>query len=151
MEEEREVTGMQQMKHEDKNFCCNRTEQKGLRRSLRTKGTAAEAVLWTSLKCCQTEGVRWRRQYGIGSYVLDFYCPKLQLAIELDGEPHFSPEGLERDQHRSEMLEQMKDIRVIRFENCLVFDYLDNVLETIREEIRKRKEELGFPTTLPQR
>lgn len=131
------------MKHEDKDFCCNRTDKKDFRRELRSNGTAAEAVLWKSLKSCQVEGSKWRRQFGIGDYVLDFYCPELRLAIELDGEPHFTPEGVEHDQKKSEFLEMEKDIRVIRFENCLIFDYLDNVLETIRIEIQERREEIG--------
>lgn len=130
------------MRHKDADFCCNRSEKKDFRRELRNNGTAAEATLWMSLKSCQIEGTKWRRQYGIGSYVLDFYCPELRLAIELDGEPHFTPEGFEYDQKRGEILELMKDIRIIRFENCWVFDYLDNVLETIREEIGMRRKEL---------
>lgn len=130
------------MRHEDANFCCNRTDQKNFRRELRSNGTAAEATLWMSLKSCQIGETKWRRQYGIGPYVLDFYCPELRLAIELDGEPHFTQKGFEHDQKRSEFLEMVNDIRIIRFENCWVFDYLDNVLETIREEIGIRRKEL---------
>ena len=130
--------------HKDKDFNSNRTERKELRQNLRNQATPAERILWRALKSCQLEGMKWRRQFGIGPYILDFYCPKLRLAIELDGEPHFTSEGFEYDQKRSEMLELMKEIRIIRFENCLIFDYLDNVLETIREEIMERRKEVGL-------
>ena len=67
----------------------NQPEQKSLRRELRKGGEAPEAVMWTLLKNRQIEGVKFRRQFGVGPYILDFYCPELKLGIELDGAPHF--------------------------------------------------------------
>ena len=93
----------------------NQLQQKELRRKLRTHGTIAEATLWQMLKSRQIEGVKFRRQYGIGPYILDFYCPELRLCIELDGQPHFTPEGYEYDLHRTEYLNRFHGIQVMRF------------------------------------
>jgi very-short-patch-repair endonuclease len=92
------------MHHEDQDFSSNRTEQKHLRRELRNEGTPAEATLWFHLKERKIEGMRWRRQFSVGPYILDFYCPQLRLCIELDGAPHYTLEGSEHDNHRDEWL-----------------------------------------------
>ena len=121
------------MHHENQHFSSNRTEQKNLRRDLRNQGTSAEAVLWFNLKERKIEGMRWRRQFSIGPYILDFYCPQLHLCIELDGAPHFTIEGSEHDYNRDEWLLQTKGIRIIRFENIDIFKRQDEVVEHIRE------------------
>ena len=121
------------MHHENQHFSSNRTEQKHLRRELRNEGTSAEAMLWFHLKERKIEGTRWRRQFSIGPYILDFYCPQLHLCIELDGAPHFTIEGSEHDYNRDEWLLQEKGIRIIRFENIDIFKRQDEVVEHIRE------------------
>ena len=115
----------------------NQLQQKELRRELRTHGTIAEATLWQMLKSRQIEGFKFRRQFGIGPYILDFYCPELRLCIELDGQPHFTPEGYEYDLHRTEYLNRFHGIQVMRFENIDVFCYPENVLSEIRHMIDK--------------
>ena len=115
----------------------NQLQQKELRRELRTNGTIAEATLWQMLKSRQIEGFKFRRQFGIGPYILDFYCPELRLCIELDGQPHFTPEGYEYDLHRTEYLNRFHGIQVMRFENKDVFCYPENVLSEIRHIIDK--------------
>ena len=115
----------------------NQLQQKELRRELRTHGTIAEATLWQMLKSRQIEGFKFRRQFGIGPYILDFYCPELRLCIELDGQPHFTPEGYEYDLHRTEYLNRFHGIQVMRFENKDVFCYPENVLSEIRHMIDK--------------
>ena len=115
----------------------NQLQQKELRRKLRTHGTIAEATLWQMLKSRQIEGFKFRRQFGIGPYILDFYCPELRLCIELDGQPHFTPEGYEYDLHRTEYLNRFHGIQVMRFENIDVFCYPENVLSEIRHMIDK--------------
>ena len=121
------------MPHEDQHFTSNRTVQKNLRRELRNDGTSAEAVLWFFLKERKIEGMRWRRQFGVGPFILDFYCPQLRLCIELDGEPHNTIEGSTYDCQREEWLLRTKGIRTIRFENTDVFKRQDEVVEHIRE------------------
>ena len=121
------------MPHEDQYFTSNRTDKKKLRRELRNDGTSAEAVLWFSLKERKIEGMRWRRQFGIGPFILDFYCPQLRLCIELDGAPHNTIEGSTYDLQREQWLLRTKGIRTIRFENADIFKRHDEVVEHIRE------------------
>jgi len=94
----------------------NRPEMLPFRRKLRNRMTAAEVALWVMIKDRQLVGERFRRQFSVGHYVLDFYCPKYKLAIELDGAGHFTDEGREYDARRTEYLNSV-GIRVIRFEN----------------------------------
>ncbi|WP_420456071.1 endonuclease domain-containing protein [Rubrivirga sp.] len=108
----------------------NRRGQKAIRRQLRTEGTPAEASLWLQLKGRRLGGLRWRRQFGVGPYVLDFYCPEVRLAVELDGAVHDRPEQRAYDADRTKHLAAV-GIRVIRFENRMVFDRGDEVAATI--------------------
>jgi very-short-patch-repair endonuclease len=114
----------------------DRPESTYRRKKLRNHGTSAEAVLWTLLKGQQVDGFRFRRQHGVGPYILDFYCPQLRLAIELDGEVHVNTE--EYDEARSRYLAQVAGIRVIRFENRVVFEHFSAIVEGIREVARER-------------
>jgi very-short-patch-repair endonuclease len=115
----------------------NQPSQGELRRELRTHGTSAEATLWLMLKAKQVEGVKFRRQFSVGPYVLDFYSPELRLCIELDGQSHFTPEVYEHDRQRTEYLNRLHDIRTIRFENEDVFRSPEGVLSEIRTAINK--------------
>ena len=121
----------------------NRKELREERKVLRTFGTAAEAVLWTSLKARRLDGWRWRRQFSIGSYILDFYCPKAKLCIELDGASHFTPYGLEADSNRSQFLSKL-GIRVLRFENRVLKEPPELVIETIRNALNEVTCENGY-------
>ena len=104
------------------------------RRDLRNNPTAAETELWKHLKNRQLVGKKFRRQCGIGHYVVDFYCPEYRLIIELDGAPHFAI-GVDDYEEDRFMYFQRLGLRVIRFENKMVFRNLEAVLETIRREI----------------
>ena len=115
----------------------NLKKQTPLRQELRNKGTAAEATLWKSLKGRQIEGLKWRRQFGIGPYILDFYCPSLHLCIELDGAQHYTIQGGENDLQREEWLLQEHGIRTLRFENKDIFINHEGVIEHIREVTRE--------------
>jgi very-short-patch-repair endonuclease len=101
------------------------------RKQLRKNLTSAEALLWMSLKSSQLDGKKFRRQHSIGPFIVDFYCAECRLAVELDGEGHFSLTGAEADQIRTEFLERF-NVTILRFENNDVFDNLEGVLETIR-------------------
>ena len=102
-----------------KERCKNRPEELTERRSLRTNGTKEEAMMWKVLKNRQVSGVRFRRQFSVGAYILDFYCPELKLCIELDGAGHYNSEGLRHDYVRDKYLSEL-GIRVLRFENRAV-------------------------------
>lgn len=105
------------------------------RRALRNNLTSAEAILWRSIKNRQLEGRRFRRQFSIGPYILDFYCPKEKLGVELDGAYHFTEAGNGRDVKRDKYLSEL-GITIIRIENKNVFLIHEQVLEFIRGYFR---------------
>ncbi len=107
---------------------ANLSEQKTLRKELRNHSTAAEAVLWRVLKGRNVGGWKFRRQQGIGPFVLDFYCPELHLCIELDGSSH--EYKYEYDEERSSFLKE-QGIYVLRFQNEQVWANVDGVKEEI--------------------
>jgi len=109
----------------------NLPEMEPFRRKLRKQMTAAEVALWLMIKNKQLNGQRFLRQYSIGHYVVDFYCPKYKLAIELDGEGHFTDEGESYDAKRTEYLNSL-GVRVLRFENFEVFQYPMRTLDEIK-------------------
>ncbi|MBC6991164.1 endonuclease domain-containing protein [Hymenobacter sp. BT491] len=104
--------------------------QKSIRRTLRNHLTPAEALLWRALQRSQLGGRKFRRQHGIGAYVVDFYCPAEKLVIELDGAGHFTTSGEATDVVRTEYLTGL-GLRIMRFENKLVLKQLDSVLAAI--------------------
>ncbi|HVT45783.1 MAG TPA: endonuclease domain-containing protein [Thermoanaerobaculia bacterium] len=90
----------------------DRTNERNLRKGL----TEAEQILWAMLRGRRLGRLKFRRQHRIDFFIVDFFCPQLQLAIELDGAPHFTDEGRRNDAIRNRYLEAL-GIRVIRFEN----------------------------------
>lgn len=78
----------------------NKISGKVKRRALRKEMTKAEVLLWMELKNRKL-GVRFLRQYGIGSYVLDFYCSELKLAVEVDGATHITDEEIRYDKEKA--------------------------------------------------
>jgi very-short-patch-repair endonuclease len=113
----------------------NLPAKKRFRKELRKSMTAAEAVLWKSLKCRQILGRRFRRQVSIGRYIVDFYCPECGLVIELDGDAHFSMTRDEYEMERTRYLEE-QGLKVIRFENNEVYE-IEAVLERIKGALRE--------------
>lgn len=109
----------------------NKPELKQFRKDLRNNGTSAEATLWKHLQKSQLEGRKFRRQHSLGNIIADFYCPAEKLVVELDGEHHFHEPGISNDSRKEAYLNSL-GIRVIRFENRLVFEDLDGVLEEIK-------------------
>jgi len=103
---------------------------KSFRRKLRKAMTSAEVALWLMIKDKQLDNKRFLRQYSVGRFIVDFYCPECKLAIELDGEVHLYQE--EEDMKRTEYLNSV-GIRVLRFENFEVFDYPDRTLNEIKK------------------
>jgi len=112
----------------------NQKKQIVLRRKLRHKMTRAEWLLWGAIRNKQINGYRFRRQFGIGKYVVDFYCPKLKLAIELDGDSHFEEKTKEYDQKREKELASFR-IRIVRFTNQEIYNDLYRVIEDIKKLI----------------
>ena len=111
----------------------NRKDLKELRKELRNNPTKAESFLWRALKKSQLEGRKFRRQQSIENYIVDFYCPKEKLIVELDGKVHENAINNNYDFKRTERLEEL-GLKVIRFSNEEVFENLSLVLEAIKEE-----------------
>lgn len=110
----------------------NHKRLKEIRKALRNNPTSAENTLWQFLRKSQLQGKKFRRQHSIGNYVLDFYCPSEKLAIELDGEYHTETTQLLNDNERDLFLENL-GVKVLRFENYLVFTQIERVLEEIKQ------------------
>ena len=83
------------------------------RRRLRKNATDAERKLWSILRSRQMAGLKFFRQYSVGPYILDFYCPERRLAIEVAGGQHANVYGHQHDAHRDRYLREL-NIRVIR-------------------------------------
>ncbi len=116
----------------------NRKSLKTVRKYLRNHATAAEAALWKILKNSQVGGFKFRRQHSVGKYVVDFYCSKLQLAIELDGEPHADLINIALDTERDGWLKN-HEITVFRYENRWAYEYPDVIIGDILEFGRNKK------------
>lgn len=104
------------------------------RKELRKTGTSAENTLWKFIRNKKLGGVKFFRQYSIGPYVLDFYCPEVRVAIELDGGYHIKNEQKEYDKERTWFLRD-KDIFVLRFWNNDILNNLELVLEKIKSKV----------------
>ena len=108
----------------------NRKENKEIRKYLRSDMPEAEKLLWSKLKGKQLAGYKFRRQHGLEDFILDFYCPKALLAIEVDGDSHCEDKNKDDDQEKQSCIES-HGIRVLRFTNDEIYDNLEMVLEKI--------------------
>ena len=99
-------------------------------RELRKSQTKSENLLWQSLRNRKLNNYKFLRQHPIGGFIVDFYCWKEKLALELDGGIHQDPAVKERDLIRQNFLEQ-NGITILRFENNTIFNDLPFVLEKI--------------------
>jgi cyclase len=101
--------------------------------TLRNNMTAAEMLLWGHLKGSQL-GAKFRRQHPLSIYIADFYCHQHKLVIELDGSIHNEPDIAKRDIERQNNLVS-DGIKVLRFKNDEIFNQLEKVLNTIKNEL----------------
>ena len=90
----------------------NKTTEKEKRRSLRRNMPQPERLIWSRLRRNQVLGYGFRRQYSVGAYVIDFYCPALKLAVEIDGNSHFEEHARANDRARQTFIESF-GIRVL--------------------------------------
>jgi very-short-patch-repair endonuclease len=112
-------------------------------RELRVRGTAAERALWKALRDHRLSGAKFRRQHQVENYILDFYCARLKVAIELDGPIHEDQRAY--DARRTEKLRAL-GIVVIRFKNDDVLANDDAVCEEIAAVIDLRYRERRGPS-----
>ncbi len=113
----------------------NRKSQKLKRQYLRNNATKTERILWSKLKEKQLLGKKFRRQHGIGPFIVDFYCHECKLAIEIDGSVHWTEAAKEYDRNREEYIKQY-GVHFLRFTNSDIVENLEMVLTTIAEEIK---------------
>lgn len=111
----------------------NKPEIKNIRSYLRRNMPAPETVLWQKLRG-KSLGIKFRRQFSVENYILDFYAPALKLAIELDGESHFRKGAQQKDFLRDKKL-RMHGIEVMRFTNLEVTSNLNGVCQKIIEKL----------------
>ena len=119
--------------HDPREEIFNHPKQTHLRRRLRKNPTEPERRLWAKLRNRQL-GVKFRRQHGIGDYIVDFYCAECALVIELDGESHFTLTGMEYDRVRDEYMKKI-GLNILRFSNTAVIQNLDAVVTNIVEHL----------------
>ncbi len=113
----------------------NRNSEKEKRQFLRNNMTAAEQKLWLQLKGKQLENCKFRRQYSVSRFIIDFYSPEIKLAIEVDGDSHFQEGAQEYDQERQQFIESAK-INFLRFTNNDIYNNISAVCEVIRDKIQ---------------
>jgi very-short-patch-repair endonuclease len=119
--------------------------RKALRRSL----SKSEAVMWIHLSRKQINGFKFRRQYSVNQYVIDFYCPRLKLTIEIDGDSHYGSLSQKYDNERQKYIESF-GIQFLRFTNDDICTNLDSVLQMIYDWTERYKETL-LPMSPPHR
>ncbi len=116
----------------------NKTSEKEKRRTLRKNQTYAEKILWKNLRNRQLLGIKFRRQYSVDHFVIDFYAPELKLAIESDGSIHELEDQKEYDKARQEYLENF-GITFIRITNKELLGNPNKAFERIEDKIKRLK------------
>ena len=97
--------------------------------------------MWQHLRRNQVCGLKFSKQKPIGDYILDFYCHKIKLAIELDGDQHFYDRGKIKDRKRSDALEKL-GIMILRFPNNEIYKNKEAVLERIFMVVDERLQKI---------
>jgi very-short-patch-repair endonuclease len=96
--------------------------------------TGPEMRLWSRLRAKQFQELKFRRQHGIGPYIVDFYCPEQALVVEVDGDTHAAADHIMKDRQRETYLQSL-GLRVIRYTNDDVLKNLDGVLEDMCKRV----------------
>ncbi|CAG0938168.1 hypothetical protein BROC_00130 [Candidatus Brocadiaceae bacterium] len=97
--------------------------------------TPAEKKLWAYLREGQLDGAHFRKQHAVGTYIVDFFCAKAKLVIEVDGDSH--ADQVEYDAQRTAWLNEQKHYRVLRFTNDDVHRNLDAVMQAIAAALQE--------------
>ena len=103
--------------------------------SLRKNMTRQEKHLWYDF--LRDYPVKWYRQRSVDRFIVDFFCFKARLVIELDGSQHYTEDGMEYDSIRTDILEKY-NLEVLRFTNLEVDENFRGVCETIHGKVRER-------------
>ena len=109
---------------------------KDFAKTLRRQLSLPEALLWVQLKAGRLEGFKFRKQHPVGSYVLDFYCAKAALAVEVDGVDHGMGNRPRKDAVRDRWL-AARGVKTLRLPARYVLESMDDALRTIVAELRR--------------
>ena len=107
-------------------------------REFKHKPTIAENKLWKLIKEKQILDYKFRRQYVIAGYILDFYCPALKQGIEVDGSIHDIKENKDYDITREDIIKQ-HNINIIRITNAEIENNILTVLKRLKKYIKDIK------------
>lgn len=118
-------------------------------RNLRKNQTDAEKKLWAIVRNRQLSGVKFRRQFPVGKYILDFYCPEYRLGIEADGGQHYENRCRQRDELRTKELNRL-GVEIIRFSDREILTNFDGVYEIIQKTIENKKDNSPHLNPLPK-
>ena len=116
-------------------------------RQLRGNMTDAERRLWAKIRMKQLKGYQFYRQKPVGDYIVDFFCPRAKLVIEVDGSQHFAGEMTEDDRIRDEYMSSF-GLRVLRFTNTDILTHIDGVVESILENMEVLEEKIPLSPPL---
>jgi len=101
---------------------------------LRKDQTKAEKRIWQKLRKRQIEGLKFRRQHPINSFIADFYCHEANIVIEIDGGVHDDPEQKQKDNARQQIISDF-GVKVLRFKNEEIFYDIESVVRRIKAAI----------------
>jgi very-short-patch-repair endonuclease len=116
----------------------NKRSEAPKRKLLRRSMSKPEVILWIHLSRKQMLGYKFRRQCSVDKYVIDFYSPRLKLAVEVDGQSHVEKGAPEYDQSRQSYIEAL-GIRFLRFTNDEIYKELQGLLQRIATTIQALK------------
>ena len=108
-----------------------------IKRRLQSNQTPAEQLLWSKLRGFQIHGLKFRRQHGIGSYIVDFFCPERSLVIEVDGDVHHTETQQTKDLERENHLKSL-GLQILRYTNDEIIKNLDGVLKDLTRQLLRR-------------
>ncbi|MCM8816529.1 MAG: endonuclease domain-containing protein [Candidatus Omnitrophica bacterium] len=111
------------------------TRLKKFSRKLRKNMTDAERFFWSKVRNKQLQGYQFYRQRPIGKFIVDFYCPKAKLVVEIDGGQHYSDDGIKMDKTRDKFLAGY-GLRILRFSDREIFENIEGVIEKVLKYLK---------------
>jgi very-short-patch-repair endonuclease len=123
---------------------------KGKARQLRKNLTDSESALWSRLRSKQIMGIQFYRQKPVGNYIVDFFAPKVNMVVEIDGSQHVQTDYLQRDKNRDECLVGL-GLKVLRFKSNEVLKATDAIVEVIYRTVIEQMNSEISPAPLCQR
>ena len=111
-------------------MCMSKRIKTQLAKEFRKNPTKSEKIMWNALRNRQFLNLKFRRQYLVNGYLIDFYCSELKLAVEVDGPIHSQKEQTENDQARQNIIEK-KNIKFFRVKSKAIESNINQVLKEL--------------------